>query len=220
VAQTKIGDCEVCTATSVAITLRHSSIWFCEECWSKEQAMQQENTRPEEEARNIDQSVQVRTDLFNAATVAIVDLKKSIDENVEIQNKPYALAQALLERFTHFKTVGFQLQEQLVDVNTNQRAIQTYLNNMANQLRAEEREKLKIHDINYRPQPVKTPSVKTIKTVGTSSKKAGKKEIAAAAKELGIAEFTLTAFVLQSGGDLDVAVKKIKASIEAAKQVK
>ena len=238
-AQQKMGDCEVCPATNTIITLRHSNIWFCEECWEKEQTMQKATFSPDavkarveavqlaapaqqilQEARNIDNSIGVRTDVFNAATAAIVEVKKVIDADASITNKPYALASELMSRFSHFKNVVFQAQETIVDANNNQRAIQQYLNNMANTLRAEEREKLKIADINYRPNPVKTPTVKPIKTVGTSVKKATKAEIANAAKELGIAEFTLHAFVLQCGGDLQAAVTKIKASIEAAKQVK
>lgn len=239
-AQQKMGDCEVCPATNTIITLRHSNIWFCEDCWDKELTMQKATFSPDavkarvenvqlaapanqilQEARNIDASITVRTDVFNAATAAIVEIKKVIDADATITNKPYALASELMTRYKHFGNVIFQAQETIVDGNNNQRAIQQYLNNMANQLRAEEREKLKIADINYRPNPVKQPTVKSIKTVGTTpTKKATKADISKAAKELGIAEFTLHAFVLQSGGDLELAVKKIKASIEAAKQVK
>jgi hypothetical protein len=170
-------------------------------------------------ANRISNLIEVRTDIFNADTLAIVDLKAKIDNDPNIANKAYELARILKEDYEHTVARVFELNEQLQVAGNKQKAIQTYLNNLANQLRAEEREKLRIADINYKPNPI-TPKVSKISTTGTKSaskKKASKKEISEAAKTLGIAEFTLHAFVLQSGGDLEVAVNKIKASIEAAK---
>jgi hypothetical protein len=190
---------------------------LCQECASKQSETVKELHEHINRAKVIDESVQMRTDIFNLKTTAIIELKNSIDSNIEIENKPYTLAETLKNRFEHLKARAFQINEELVDVNNEQRAIQTYLNNMSNTLRAEEREKLRIADINYKPNPVK-PSVSKIRTVGTAkAKKATNKEIADAAKLLGIAEFTLKSFVLMAGGDLTEAVKKIQTSIQAAK---
>lgn len=232
IVKSKIGDCETCEKTELEIKCWFSNMYQCDECHAKDvahnspeaQAARGEVYKAEQkvldEARAIDASIVVKTDLFNAATIAIVDLKKSIDLDESITNKPYVLAEQLKARFEHFKTVVFDLNQQLVEAGNQQKAIQVYLNNLANSLRAEEREKLKIADINYKPNLVKNPTIKTLKTSGTSSKKATKAEIKKAATELGIPEFTLASFVLMHGGNLETAVSKIKASLEAAKAVK
>jgi hypothetical protein len=160
-------------------------------------------------SRAIDQSITVRTDLFNAETVAIVDLKKIIDENVEITNKPFALASELKKRFEHFQSVIFAKQEEIVETANKQKAIQVYLNELANKLRSEEREKLKIADINYKPvsKEVKVPKI-TVKKV-----KLDKELLTSTAKELGIPVFTLQSFVTAKNCTIEVAANMIKASL-------
>ena len=242
VIKSKIGDCETCDKTGIEIKCWFSNMYQCDECHAKDiqhqspEAQEARVIAQREEikinsmnalentvlkmSREIDSSIQVREQLFNADTVSIKEIKEAIDKDESIVNKPYALANELKNRFEHFKTVVFSLNEQLVQAGNAQRAIQVYLNNLANSLRAEEREQLKIADINYKPNPVKNPTVKKISNSGTSVRKATKADIKKAANELGIPEFTLASFVLMNGGNLEVAVNKLKASIEAAKSVK
>lgn len=148
-----------------------------------------------DKAKLIDSSIQVRTDLFNAETVAIVDVFNSIDADVAIENKPLAKAQFMLERFTHFKTVVFELNEKVVEATTRQRAYQQQLNAIANQLRQEERDKLKLADINYKPSTPKIVKTRVAKSssakVSKSAVKYDRKEIQRVANEIGITEFTL-----------------------------
>lgn len=229
---TKTGDCEVCEKKDVTITCHYGNMWFCDDCWLlEEQATAANNTPEAQEARviasknetlvavkEIDNSIQIRTELFNAATVAIMDIKKAIDDDANIANKPYALASALKDRFEHFKQVVFQLNEQLIEAGNNQRAIQQYLNNMANQLKAEEREKLKIQDLSYQPKPVKQPTVRKIGTSQTKPKtKVDKAELAKAVKDTGVSEFMITQICLAKGCTVSEAVAIIKKSIEDAK---
>jgi uncharacterized coiled-coil protein SlyX len=166
------------------------------------------------ESRDIDNRVTVRTDLFNAATIAIAELKKSIDSDETITNKPYALAVELQNRYSHYKQVIFELNEKVVEASNQQKAIQIYLNNLANTLRQEEREKLKIQDINYKPRAVRTVSAKAIKL---SKKKLDTKELRKYAAELGVPEFTLRMVAIQKGLDATSVYKLMKANIEAAK---
>lgn len=194
----------------------------CEECAAQsEKAVKELQTHMSNYQLNrISNLIETRTDIFNADTIAIVELKARIDADPNVANKAYELARILREDYDHTVARVFELNEQLQVAGNKQKAIQSYLNELSNQLRNDEREKLRIADINYKPNPIQ-PKVKSISTTGTKSaakKKATKAEIKDAAKSLGIAEFTLHAFVLQSGGDLEVAVNKIKASIEAAKQ--
>jgi len=230
----KKGECEVCDKVDVTITCHYGNMWFCDDCWAAESAasaqMSQEQkdvrvtayqSSPEakviDASRLIDNSVQVRTDLFNAATTAIVDLKKSIDENPEIGNKPYALAEVLTERFNHFKQVVFDAQQQIVEAGNHQKAIQVYLNQLANSLRVEEREKLKIADINYKPATVK-PAIKRVSTSQTKkSTKLDKVELRKYAAELGISEFTLQTVVVSRGITVEAAANMLRRSINESK---
>src|SRR3982751_3482361 len=223
--KSKIGECESCPATDIEVKAWFGNMFQCNECHAKDvahntpeaQAARGEVYKQEQavlaQSKSIDDGIQVRTDLFNAATVAIVEIKNAIDADESITNKPYALAETLKVRFEHFKNVVFELNQQLAEAGNQQKAIQVYLNNLANTLRAEEREKLKIADINYKPNQIKLHTVKTIKTTGTTVKKATKADIKKAATELGIPEFTLASFVIMNGGNLEVAVNRLKASI-------
>lgn len=237
----KIGECEVCPKTDVEISLHYGNMWFCDECWTKEQAFTKDHMSAENQqkrvdeanakqialhevavqtSRAVDSSIQVRTDLFNAATESIVNLKKEIDANESITNKPYALASELMTRFEHFKSVVFEMQQKIVEAGNEQKAIQVYLNQLANQLRAEEREKLKINDISYQPTKVKPVKPAAIKTTGTKkSTKLDKAELNKYAAELGVAAFTLQMVVVSRGITIKEAADMLKASLAAAKQV-
>lgn len=114
----------------------------------------------------IDNAIQLHTDIFNAKTIAIVELKKAIEEDSSIENKHYKLAEVISERFKHLTQVIFDARQKQVDAQNEQKAIQVYLNQLVDKLSKEEREKLKLHDIEYKPsdKPVKKPSaVKTKK---------------------------------------------------------
>lgn len=232
----KIGECEVCDKKDIEITCHYGNMWFCEECWTLEQKVSAEHMSPEnqqkrvdayktsvesrvvETAKQIDASIVVRTDLFNAATTAIMDIKKSIDDNPEITNKPFALAEILTERFNHYKDVVQEAQATIMDAGNNQKAIQSYLNTLANQLRQEEREKLKIQDLNYKPNPVKTPTVKKVSTSQTKkSTKIDKAELKKYAAELQVSEFTLQMVCVSQGITPEAAANKLRKSINEAK---
>jgi hypothetical protein len=227
------GECECCDKVHtdenpVKITVHYGNMWFCDSCWEKESVATAEIkanqqtvsvvTNALREAAHVDNTVQVRTDLFNAQTVSIINLKAEIDNNPEIQNKPYVLAEQLMARFEKFKSVIFEYNEKIVEANNAQKAIQVYLNQMANTLRSEEREKLKIADISYQPTKVKPVKPASIKTTGTSkSKKLDKAELRKYAAELGVAEFTLQMVVVAKGCTIPEAAEMLKKSINAAK---
>lgn len=206
----------------------YAGMIVCGACYEKEMAAQAEMKRPENQqarvdamnqalatAKTIDATIQVRTDLFNAATVAIVDLKKTIDDDPTITNKPYALAEALTGRFNHYKQVVFDLNQQVIEAGNHQKAIQVYLNQLANQLRSEEREKLKIQDINYKPNAVKPVKPKAVKAATNS--KATKEEIRKYCQELGVAEFTFRSFMVSTGRTAEQTANALRKSINEAK---
>lgn len=225
----KIGDCDACDKTSIPVTKLHSkSMWFCDDCHKAEidaqvSMVQSNETYKQNQlniaintARQIDESITVRTDLFNAATVSIVDLKSTIDNDVNIVNKPFALAEELMKRFTHFKSIVFELNQQIIEAGNQQKAIQVYLNQLSNSLRADEREKLRIADINYKPTAIKSVTPKSIKTT-TTSKKIDKVELRKYAAELGVSEFTLQMLVVQKGISVATAANLLRNSIKESK---
>lgn len=218
--------CDCCPNRGI-VEIRYGNMLMCSDCWNKEQSLHAENMKPEnqqarvdamhnamEASRKLDASVEVRSDLFNAATVSIVELKKLIDDNPTITNKPYALAETLTERFSHFKQVIFDANENIINATNNQKAIQVYLNNLANSLRVEEREKLKLADINYKPGAIKP--VKTVTAVKTrkASTKLDKKELDKYAKELGVSAFTLQMLCVSQGITPEMAANKLRKSIK------
>lgn len=224
----KTGDCEGCERKATIVRLFHGkNQWYCDSCAETEIQRQVDMVRanqlklsPVNEAVNesskVDSSIQVRTDLFNAATQSILEIKQLIDSDESITNKPYALAETLMQRFSHFKQVVFELNQKIVEAGNQQKAIQVYLNQLSNTLRAEEREKLKINDINYKPQPVKVSSVKPT-AVKSAVKKLDKVELRKYAAELGVSEFTLQMLVVQKGLSVKDAAELLKVSIASAK---
>jgi DNA integrity scanning protein DisA with diadenylate cyclase activity len=118
-----------------------------------------------------------------------------------------------MKRFTHFKSVVFELNQQIVEAGNKQKAIQVYLNQLSNSLRQDEREKLRIADISYKPTSIKSVTPKSIKTV-TTSKKIDKVELRKYAAELGVSEFTLQMIVVQKGISVATAANLIRNSIK------
>ena len=222
----KTGNCEGCDKPDTIVRLFHGkNLWLCDSCAEAEIQRQVDSVRQRQlelnpvesaitKAAKLDSTIEVRTDLFNAATVAINELKASIDADSAVENKPYKLAETLMQRFLHFKQVVFELNQQIVEAGNQQKAIQIYLNNMANQLRAEEREKLQISNINYKPGPVKIEKPKAVKV---KAQKLDKVELRKYAAELGVSEFTLQMIVVQKNITVEEAAKVLRHSINAAK---
>src|SRR5262245_36501752 len=94
----KIGECEVCSNKDIKVIEQYPRFWMCEECATKEEKAEKERMKPEaqamrvremnekmqqsnailEKSRNIDMSIQVKADVFNAATIPAIELKQSI----------------------------------------------------------------------------------------------------------------------------------------------
>lgn len=170
-------------------------------------------------SRQIDSSIQIRTDLFNAHTVAIEVLRTAIEQDDTITNKPYALALELHNRFIHFRDVIFELKADIVAKTNEQQAIQVYLNTLSNKLRAEEREKLKLSDINYKPTPPKLVRTKSDKSDKPKVVKAkiDKTEMREAAKELGVGEFVIQMLCTAKNLTVKQAVELLKTSLAQLK---
>jgi hypothetical protein len=229
IAHTDQATCDCCPNIG-PVEIRYGSMLMCEPCWAKELAAQLANNTPEKQTERVDalnaaieasrmqdSSIQVRQDIFNAATVSITELQQAIQVDTAINNKPYHLASELVIRFQGLQTKIFAKQQEVNELATQQKAIQVYLNNMANTLRQEERDKLKLQDINYTPSApkVKVPKVPSIRTKSTT--KLDKVELRKYAAELGIPEYNLQMFCVMKGITPESAAKIMRESINAAK---
>jgi hypothetical protein len=176
--QPKKGDCECCPKTDQTLTL-YMTMWMCPDCLESEKRLVAESQKPEnqqarvnavnslmQQSKQIDSSIQVKTDLFNAATVASVELKAAIDhdESIAADQKQYAYANACLERFQHFQKIVFDQRQELLETENKMRMWQTQVQQAAATLRAELREKFKQFDVNYQPAAPKTPKPAAPKT--------------------------------------------------------
>lgn len=121
------------------------------------------------QASDIDAAIQVKSDIFNAETVSIVELQKSIDTDDSISDKIGKLLELVAERRQSYQEKIFANQQENVDLANKQNAIQRYLNELKNKLTVEEREKYKLLDINYKPNVVKIAN-KPIKSIAKPAK--------------------------------------------------
>jgi hypothetical protein len=152
------------------------AMWMCSSCIAKnkelsEKSAAQSDERVEaERARSSEvlelnkilkqnqtvmSGIEVKTDIFNAETVAIVAISEAIKQDSSIENKAAKLAEVLLSNYQQYKEKIFANSAENVELVNKQNAIQKYLNELRNQLTEAEREKYKLLDINYKPNQVK-----------------------------------------------------------------
>ena len=165
-----------------------------------------------EASRAIDQSIRVVSDVFNAKTVAIVELKDAIDANPDIPSdrKAFALASELDARFQNLTKVIFDMKAELTELSNERGAIQLYFNQLSNKLRVEEREKFKITDINYQPAKPKLVTPKEKKTRKPSAPKFDRAELTKYATELGVPMNALQVICIRRGCTPEVAASILK----------
>jgi ribosomal protein L37AE/L43A len=168
---TRTGDCESCEAKEVILT-KCVKIWMCKECIQKDidaaleyQApeLQEERFRAHKNIENVhlahvkseNQAIKISTDIFNAKIKAITELKQAIDADESIQNKHFALAQVINQRYENLSQILFGVNQQKAEIENEQKAIQHYYNELSKRLHKEERDKIKLADLDYKPEVVK-----------------------------------------------------------------
>jgi len=118
-----------------------------------------------EKAKEVDASIRFKGDLFNAKTVAIVDIKKAFEEEkaeMNAEEKAMAFQQFLVGRFEANQKIIFDLEEKKHDASVENLAIANVLREYGNSLRNEIREKIRQSDALYHPVSV-IPKVKIAK---------------------------------------------------------
>jgi len=200
-----VGQCEIYHSRIMA-----KDMLLCPSCKSKEDESTNiffhENQRIKE-IKAIDYSVKVKDDIFNAETVSIIEVKEVIekDESIPSEKKHYALAEFLKHRHLEFSKLIFDEQNKINEDRNRQRAIQSYLNVLSGKLRNEEREKLQLEHIDYKPSEKPISKPKSITTI-----KFDKVELVKYANELGLPMSTIQT----------ICVKKNMTPIQAAEHLK
>lgn len=131
-----------------------------------------------------DNGIEVKSDIFNASIPSILELKEQIDAanpDASESDRYFALAQRLKDRFEFLKNVIFHARDVELAAGNEQKSIHTYLVGIANKLRAEEREKLKLEFPEYKPA-----APKLTKSKAPSVKKLDKAELIKWANEVGM----------------------------------
>lgn len=196
-------ECECCTNPP---PLRlFMAMWMCSACIEKNKQLTEASEKEAEnrvkdvreragevqqisnilkQASAVVNSIEVKTDIFNAQTIAIVDIAKSIEADNTIENKPAAIAEYCYKLYTTYKEKIFANQQENVELANKQNAIQKYLNELKNKLTEAERERYKLLDVNYKPNQVKLAN-KSINSPA-KPKKYDKAEILKAAQRAGV----------------------------------
>ena len=107
-------------------------------------------------ARSIDDTITYNGDVFNAKTIALIELKRALDsdESLSVEERKYKFHELLAERYSKLKKVVFQLDKKKEDLTIEQLVIAKNLRSYGDDVRKEIREKIAQADANYAP-PIK-----------------------------------------------------------------
>jgi len=215
----KTANCEVCEAVNVPVYRMPGNIEMCESCKASEEAATQRSVEAINlitESKKIDSLIELKSDVFNAATVSAPELRAAIENNQDIpaNMKDFEFAKQCFERFKHMQQVIFQQRVELQEKEAEMRVWQANVQTAAGKLREEYKAQFKAIDIAYQPQ---TPTIKKIKSAATSGKgnKPGTKTFNKKACDEAAAKYGVPAFGVQS-----MAVSRNLSYEDAAKELK
>jgi hypothetical protein len=167
--QTKVGDCETCIESKQVELTPLNDMWMCITCFTAESEVMERNKQVSvkiiEESRKIDSKIELKQDIFNAATVSFTELAAAIAQNADIpaEKKNYTLATECASRLEILNKAIFEEEAALTAKKNERHAWLINTQNVAARLHEKEREKFKQYEINYKPQPVKKIKPQTVK---------------------------------------------------------
>lgn len=210
-----MGTCESCPNENVRIVLMNQ-IWMCDECVAKEIAVALQHQTPEKQEERLNNyhlemiqkenaTLRIQTDIFNAKMTAIHEVQEAINADPKVENKNYTIAQVIAERYKHLNGLIHDVDVQKTEYETEQRALQTFYNELSKKLRTEEREKIKLQDITYKPIETAVKKKKEDKP-----KKWDKTGVAAAALQYKVPEQLIQMTCAANDVTVETAVKILK----------
>lgn len=186
----KHGDCDCCTNVNVPVTASNGMM-MCDSCIALQNAAieRQKAVETIEKSVKTDDSIVMKTDLFNAATVSFIELQAAIshDSNIPEEAKGYELVKQAAERIKKMNAAIIADEQALMQKKNERHAWLTNVQEVASKLRADYREKFRQFDLSY--QPVAAPKPTTKKAASKPKKETFKRaDIVAACAKYNVAD--------------------------------
>ena len=115
-----------------------------------------------EKIKAYDSSLKLREDIFNSESASITTIVDLINADDRIKDKNFHICTAVKEKIEKLRILIFDENTRIVELNNRLRVNEQYLNEKANALRTEEREKLKLQDNTYKINPIKISKPKLV----------------------------------------------------------
>lgn len=176
-------ECESCGRVGPCELIVEDNILCCELCAARDAEIKAEQAAlPKDknerinviklmaQNRQIEYSVKILPDIFNAKMKSIIELHSALSSDESIKNPDFHLAQLMEKRQNHLDEVFNRNSRENDEIRTEQRVIQQYYNELANKLRAEEREQIHIKNLEYKPAEPKVKKPKAPSTKAVSAK--------------------------------------------------
>lgn len=208
-----VGECDACPKIGTDLfEVVGSKMRLCATCYQAEVKAIADSkviAATLQTAKVVDNSIQLKADIYNAATVSFIELKTAVDNDASIpaEKKTEAFMRAVQERITHLNDVIFNTRNELQSWSQN---TQEFIG----KLRAEEREKYKKFNVTYTPAPVTKAAIKGTRTKKSDSGKAPSVKFNLAEAKVAAAKYNVPLVGIQM-----LATQKNLTAEEAAKQM-
>lgn len=202
------GECDCCPKVDVALTGPFKGMMMCEDCARDNQvAFDTSKAAAEviETSHEIDATIELKSDIFNASTKAFMELYAAIqnDDTIPADKKEYALVAEADRRIKQMKKVI--IEQDIAHMNaqmTRKGEHQAWIrqnNDMMSRLHAADRAKFTANDVNYQ-----SPSI-TKKEKSTKPSQGGKaapkrSEVNEAAAKYNVSAVQITMMVTMRAG--------------------
>ncbi len=192
-------------------------LWLCKECREKEIAAITEQERTTNkiitDARQADASIQLKQDLFNAPTVAAIQILAAIeaDDTIPADQKQYRYTKELETRYLALKKVVFDKRKDLLKDENEMRLWLLRTQEAAGKLREDQREYFQKlgADVSYPAVKPKTIKSKKIKVGKARKHKFSAKELKEASVKYNVPMAGVEAMAVARNMSADEAAKTI-----------
>ena len=112
------GDCDCCDSVNIVITMRHD-MKMCDDCIAKEDAVVptiQSVDALIQQSRKMDDAIQLKQDVFNATSVAAIEIHAAImnDPSIPDDQKDFMVVKELFRRQQHLQEVLFNERQSIL----------------------------------------------------------------------------------------------------------
>jgi|SRR5580765_1914710 len=184
-----IGDCEIKDGhTNVEVWLTQpGNIYMCAPCLAEQKVLTDRNEAAQQLVNAFkahDTVMEVKTEIWNAEQIPLIELKAAIQQNDSIpeSEKAHAFIKECKTHVEKMDSLIFDMSKQLADLRNQRNAWQVNGQEAYGKLRAELRDGFRQFDLNYKPATVKEIKPKAVKTPAMSAKQKAQLAIEAGKK--------------------------------------